>query len=74
LKKFGLVELQVFSTFQILDDFSFYLILFPELGEFQCDLDGTFSAIRTRETNLGNFICDIMVKILSMFISWDIFI
>lgn len=32
-----------------------------ELGEFQCDLDGRFSAIRTQETNLGNFICDIMV-------------
>ena len=32
-----------------------------ELGEFQCDLDGRFSSIRTQETNLGNFICDIMV-------------
>ena len=34
-----------------------------EKKEFQCDLDGTFSAIRTRETNLGNFICDIMVSL-----------
>lgn len=33
-----------------------------ELGEFQCDLDGTFQSIRTKETNLGNFICDIMVR------------
>lgn len=32
-----------------------------ELGEFECDLDGCFSSIRTRETNLGNFVCDIMV-------------
>ena len=32
-----------------------------ELGEFECDLEGRFSAIRTQETNLGNFICDIMV-------------
>jgi 5'-nucleotidase len=32
-----------------------------ELGEFDCDLEGRFSFIRTRETNLGNFICDIMV-------------
>ena len=32
-----------------------------ELGEFECDLDGRFSSIRTSETNLGNFICDIMV-------------
>jgi len=32
-----------------------------ELCEFDCDLDGTFASIRTKETNLGNFICDIMV-------------
>ena len=32
-----------------------------ELGEFEVDLDGRFSSIRTMETNLGNFICDIMV-------------
>ncbi len=32
-----------------------------ELGEFEVDLDGRFASIRTRETNLGNFICDIMV-------------
>ena len=32
-----------------------------ELGEFTVDLDGRFSSIRTMETNLGNFICDIMV-------------
>uniref|UniRef100_A0A0K2SW39 AGAP007730PAlike [Tribolium castaneum] n=3 Tax=Lepeophtheirus salmonis TaxID=72036 RepID=A0A0K2SW39_LEPSM len=32
-----------------------------ELGEFNCDLDGRFSSIRTQETNLGNFVCDIMV-------------
>jgi len=35
--------------------------LIKELGEFECDLEGRFSAIRTQETNLGNFICDIMV-------------
>ena len=32
-----------------------------ELGEFEVDLDGRFSSVRTMETNLGNFICDIMV-------------
>ena len=32
-----------------------------ELGEFEVDLDGRFTSIRTSETNLGNFICDIMV-------------
>ena len=30
-----------------------------EVGEFTVDLDGRFSSIRTMETNLGNFICDI---------------
>ena len=32
-----------------------------ELGEFETDLDGRFCAVRSGETNLGNFICDIMV-------------
>ncbi|KAG8194114.1 hypothetical protein JTE90_003053 [Oedothorax gibbosus] len=32
------------------------------LGEFCVDLDGRFSSIRTQETNLGNFICDIMLS------------
>ena len=41
------------------------LELIKELGEFECDLEGRFSLIRTQETNLGNFICDIMVIILS---------
>ncbi|KAI1285501.1 Trifunctional nucleotide phosphoesterase protein YfkN [Halotydeus destructor] len=31
------------------------------LGQFGCDLDGRFASIRTRETNLGNFVCDIML-------------
>lgn len=35
--------------------------LIKELGEFECDLEGRFSVIRTQECNLGNFICDIMV-------------
>ncbi len=35
--------------------------MIKELGEFECDLEGRFSAIRTQETNLGNFVCDIMV-------------
>lgn len=30
------------------------------LGEMQVDLDGRFSTVRTQESNLGNFICDIM--------------
>ena len=38
--------------------------LIKELDEFECDLEGRFSLIRTQETNLGNFICDIMVIIL----------
>ena len=28
--------------------------LIKELGEFECDLEGRFSLIRTQETNLGN--------------------
>ncbi|RWS24370.1 trifunctional nucleotide phosphoesterase protein YfkN-like protein [Leptotrombidium deliense] len=32
------------------------------LGHFNCDLDGRFSSIRTQETNLGNFIADIMLS------------
>ncbi|XP_076062141.1 mannosylglucosyl-3-phosphoglycerate phosphatase isoform X2 [Oratosquilla oratoria] len=31
------------------------------LGSFTVELDGRFSKIRTSETNLGNFICDIML-------------
>lgn len=31
------------------------------LGNFSVELDGRFSSIRTSETNLGNFICDIMM-------------
>ncbi|XP_076354101.1 mannosylglucosyl-3-phosphoglycerate phosphatase-like isoform X2 [Tachypleus tridentatus] len=32
------------------------------LGHFIVDLDGRFSSIRTKETNLGNFVCDIMLS------------
>ena len=32
-----------------------------ELGVFEVELDGRFSSVRTMETNLGNFVCDIMV-------------
>ncbi|XP_045127274.1 5'-nucleotidase-like isoform X3 [Portunus trituberculatus] len=32
-----------------------------DLGCFSVDLDGRFSSIRTSETNLGNFVCDIML-------------
>lgn len=31
------------------------------LGEFHVDLDGQFETVRTQESNLGNFVCDIMV-------------
>lgn len=31
------------------------------LGQFNCELDGRFSSIRKSETNLGNFITDIML-------------
>ncbi|XP_069183301.1 mannosylglucosyl-3-phosphoglycerate phosphatase isoform X2 [Procambarus clarkii] len=31
------------------------------LGTFSVELDGRFSSIRTSETNLGNFICDIIM-------------
>ncbi|CAL4176178.1 unnamed protein product, partial [Meganyctiphanes norvegica] len=31
------------------------------LGTFAVDLDGRFAEIRTSETNLGNFMCDVMV-------------
>ncbi|KAG1650224.1 Trifunctional nucleotide phosphoesterase protein YfkN [Nymphon striatum] len=32
------------------------------LGYFSTELDGRFSNIRTSETNLGNFVCDIMLS------------
>ncbi|XP_054722641.1 trifunctional nucleotide phosphoesterase protein YfkN-like [Uloborus diversus] len=32
------------------------------LGEFLVDLDGRFASIRTQETNLGNFVCDVMLS------------
>ena len=31
------------------------------LGDFSVALDGKFSSIRTSETNLGNFICDVIM-------------
>lgn len=31
------------------------------LGQFNCELDGRFSSIRKSETNLGNFVTDIML-------------
>lgn len=31
------------------------------LGEFHVELDGLFETVRTKESNLGNFICDIML-------------
>lgn len=33
-----------------------------ELIILDCDLDGTFSSVRTRETNLGNLVADIMMR------------
>ena len=33
------------------------------LGTFTVPLDGLFSSIRTSETNLGNFICDVMASL-----------
>ncbi|XP_022237436.1 uncharacterized protein LOC106478186 isoform X1 [Limulus polyphemus] len=32
------------------------------LGHFTVDLDGRFTSVRTKETNLGNFICDTMLS------------
>lgn len=31
------------------------------LGHFSVELDGRFSSIRTSETNLGNFVTDVML-------------
>ena len=39
--------------------------LVKELGEFEVDLDGRFSSIRAQETNLGNFVTDVMVAALN---------
>ena len=36
-----------------------------ELGHFGVDLDGRFSNIRTGETNLGNFVCDVMLSCMN---------
>lgn len=35
------------------------------LGETACDLDSRFAAIRTQETNVGNFVTDVMRKALN---------
>ncbi|GFY40213.1 hypothetical protein TNIN_453771 [Trichonephila inaurata madagascariensis] len=32
------------------------------LGHFSIDLDARFSSIRTKETNIGNFVCDVMLS------------
>ncbi len=32
------------------------------LGSINTELEGRFSYVRTQETNLGNFICDIMLE------------
>ena len=35
------------------------------LGEFKCDLDGRFSSVRTKETNLGNLVsCPSSIEII----------
>ena len=31
------------------------------LGEFTVELDGRFSSVRTKETNLGNWVCDVIL-------------
>ena len=35
------------------------------LGQLSCTLDGRFSSVRTRETNLGNFVADLMAAALN---------
>jgi len=35
------------------------------MGNFHCDLDGRFASVRTSETNLGNFVCDIMLAAMN---------
>ena len=32
------------------------------IGSSACDLDGRFESVRTKETNLGNFVCDLIRK------------
>ena len=36
-----------------------------ELGELGCCMDGRFASVRTRETNLGNLVTDIMLAALN---------
>ena len=36
-----------------------------QLGELSTVMDGRFSSVRTRETNLGNLVTDIMVAALN---------
>lgn len=31
------------------------------LGSFSVELDGRFSSVRTKETNLGNWVCDVVL-------------
>lgn len=51
-------------------DYDFQFKIFAEmmstkmddvLGDFHVELDGLFGTVRTKEANLGNFVCDIML-------------
>jgi hypothetical protein len=37
------------------------------LGDINVHLEGRFSHIRTQETNLGNFVCDILMNSVCIF-------
>ena len=37
------------------------------LGFMNIDLDGRFSIVRSRESNLGNFICDIILEVCNQY-------
>lgn len=34
------------------------------LGNINSDLDGRFTVVRSSESNLGNFVCDIILEVL----------
>lgn len=37
-------------------------LLDREIGKLNCDLDGRYETVRYKESNLGNFLCDIIVS------------
>ena len=40
--------------------------MYKKLGRVNVELEGRFAKVRTEETNLGNFVCDIMLAAVNV--------